>query len=114
MNRVFIVEPPRRDINMDVVREHGTVQYVFNRDDRRAGMFDTNRLAQDISSALDRAGFNADEDGFCLVGSLNIVCFALMVLLHKYGKVRVLMFSANTGGYIERLMDMREDYELRV
>ena len=101
-SRVFILEHPRRDLDLSSLGEYGEVTYLFNSQRRRASVFEVNSYVLDVQRALEDAGFSED-DYFAVAGSVINVSLA-MIALERVGvsSTQLLMFGASTGKYEAR------------
>jgi len=102
MCRVFLVEPPRPNIDLSAAREHGELHYIFDVDDRRASVFHSEQFGLDVLRQLEQRRFDPRVDCIAATGSLVPVAVALAAIVCRYPRVNVLFYSANESRYVKR------------
>jgi len=105
MARVFIVERPRREIDVSSAEAYGDITFIFDRDDRRASIFDPDSYMHDVITQLNMKRFNPKEDYIAMTGGLLQVSQALLAV-RAYTKepIRVLHFNSSIELYEERMI----------
>lgn len=100
MNRVFILQQPRRrDLDLSSLNDFGQVVELITDDERRPPIFDT-EFGNMIIDKLEEANFDPRKDKFAIVGSLATMVIATGVLIHMFGNVTTLQYDANECRYV--------------
>jgi len=102
MSIVFLLEPPNASLNIECVKQYGTIKYIFGPTDRRCSVFDTEKYSSLIIERLYTLDFNPDVDFFCVCGSLVPLITAVAALISEWGRIRILFYRANESIYVER------------
>lgn len=104
MGRVFLVEPPRANMDISKAEAFGELVYLFGPGVRRCSIFDVEEFTSDVAQRLKELDFDYTEDRFCVIGSLISVSITLSILGRR-SWVRVLLYNAASNEYCERLLD---------
>ena len=104
MPRVFILEQPKANIDISHAGTFGPITYVFGPKDRRSSVFNVGDYIGDVISSLKRNKFDPNEDFFCLAGSTNPLSLALAGMLEEYSNLKLLIFNASEGRYVEKIL----------
>ena len=105
-SRVFILERPRRALDISPAEVFGEIWELFNtqRYEKRPSMFNTHEYGEEIIRRLTEAGYDPRRDCFCVVGSMVAMVVAIATLVSRYKTVRVLLYNSVSNEYIERLI----------
>lgn len=106
--KVFLTERLSRDLDLSTALVHGDLAFFFDRDDRRSSIFRTKEFCADLLKSFARKGFRPDLDYFCVAGKLIPVSMALAMLTGRYGEVRILLYNAESEGYVPRALSSRD------
>lgn len=107
-SRVFIIEQPKRHLDIESAKVYGDIHYLFSLKDRRASVLNTEMYISDILLHLNIAKFNIKKDYFCMAGSLLSVSQALLALslYSQGGKIKLLLFNSYNSLYEDRIVDI--------
>jgi hypothetical protein len=100
--RVFIVEKPKRPLDISSATKFGPIEFIFGENDRRCSVFDTDNYSVEALRILEARNFDASKDILCIVGSMVTVVITLAAILSKYSEIQILIFSASEQQYILR------------
>lgn len=106
--KVFLPERPNRELDLRKAQAYGELSYFFDQNERRAGIFQTERFCADLAGSFSRKGFRPKQDYLCLAGSLIVVSMTLALLVALYGEVKVLLYNAESEEYIDRVISAQE------
>lgn len=104
MSRVFLVEPPRSNMDISKAGAFGEVVYLFGPGVRRCSIFDVEQFSADVGYRLKELGFDSAKDCFCVIGGLIPVSITLSILRSFGPYTRILLYSATSNEYCERLL----------
>lgn len=102
MSRVFLLEQTHKDIRK--AERFGRICYLFEQDEPRPSIFETDKYMEAITSRLETANFNPDEDLLLAVGQSIPLNLAFYVLATTYPTLRVLFFQARVQEYVIRTL----------
>lgn len=102
MPKVFIIEPPRNNIDVSKATEYGDIVYVFEHDDRRCSIFQCTEFGKTILDNLEVLKYDPDEDYICVVGALLTVTISLIAITQMYETFSLLLFDSVHNEYIKR------------
>lgn len=102
MSKVFIIEPPRSNIDVSDARKFGDIVYVFNHDDRRCGVWQITLFGQTILKRLEFLKFNPETDYVCVTGAMLTVSIAIIVIAQCYDEFNTLLFNSVDNCYVEK------------
>jgi len=110
----FLIERPRRPLDLSGLEEYGDVAYIFEDDDRRPSLFSTDAYIKAVMGQLRLLAFDPEKDYFVLTGPS--ICLALGLLAvtwyADHTSVKVLAWNAPTSSYVECIIDTKEtEYE---
>lgn len=105
MSRVFLVEPPRQNMDISKAEAFGEVVYLFGPGVRRCSIFDVEQFSSSVVQRLKELGFNHVEDCFCVIGGLVPVSITLSMMLTHYPEVVLLLYSATSNEYCKRTLE---------
>lgn len=97
--KVFILESTHLDTSH--AAEFGEVMYIFEKDTRRASIWSV-EFQEQIITALDAAGFDAEVDYLACAGHLVPIICCLGAMLRAYGKLNVLLYNSVDRCYVKR------------
>lgn len=100
-SKVFLLERPRT-VDYKSAKAHGEVHFVFEEDDRRASVFNTERYVEDVFEQLEYLGFDPESDSICVAGSVVGLVTAVAAIAMRYGFVNLLLFNATESAYVRR------------
>ena len=97
--RVFLVEKnPRFDV--DPAKEFGELVFLKV----SSSPFNTDAFMSDVKAQLEEQKFDPFKDSVALTGNALAIALFLSVCTTQYEQTRVLMFSAATNKYRERMI----------
>ncbi len=102
MSRVFILEPPKNNIDISNASEFGTVEFIFASGDRRPSVFDTCDYSKQVMKILKEKNFEPDCDCFCVVGSFIKLITAVSAMILEFKSINVLFYNALENEYVLR------------
>lgn len=102
MSRVFVLEPPRPDIDISLSNEYGDLVILFDNETRRSSVFRTAAFGHEILEKLREYDFDPENDLICIVGSLIGVTVLISAAMAAYETFSVLFYSASDTKYVER------------
>lgn len=102
--RVFLLEEPRGNVNLETAKAFGPIKYVFGPDDRRCSVFKAGEFGHAVVRKLREARFDAVQDRFCLTGALVPVCIAVSAILAEWGMTGLLLWNAPDCCYVDRFV----------
>jgi|AntAceMinimDraft_18_1070375.scaffolds.fasta_scaffold87182_2 hypothetical protein len=105
MPKVFIIEEPRRYIDVSSAEKFGEIIYLFKPMQRRVGVFDHPRYGRAVLQQLLIHNYDPLVDYLCIVGSLVTVSVALIPISQSFDKFKMLLFNSSNSEYIEKFMD---------
>lgn len=108
MPKVFIIEPPRNNIDVSDARKFGDIVYVFEVDDRRCGVFRHVLFGQTILQRLELHKFDPETDYVCVVGAMLTVSIAIITIAQYYDAFNVLLFNSVDDSYVEKRFDKND------
>ena len=103
MRRVFILsrlDSIQRDISD--AESYGELIPLWSKTDSRPRMLDTTALIKDMLDRLEDKHYDPAVDLIVASGSINNLVVCIGGIVNKYGPIRVLLFSANHGGFVIR------------
>lgn len=103
MSRVFIFERVRA--NIESLKVFGEITYIFEADDERSSIWETQDLRAEIAEQLQELQFNPAQDFFAIVGAVIPITLVIAVLESLFPAYRVLYWQAEAREYVPRLMD---------
>ncbi len=110
MSKVFIIEPPRQNIDTNKAREYGDIVYVFDHDDRRCSVWSHVNFGNTVLRRLVELGFDPEEDFVCIVGAMVTVLIAVVAVAQHYDEFKVLLFNSVDDSYVQKRFD-RNDWK---
>lgn len=113
MNKAFVLEQPRRNLDLTTINKFGKLHFIFEQDDVRSSVFTTDQFSQDVVQACQRQSFDPSRDYFCIVGSLVAVVTATVALLKTFGSLKVLFYHAAYEQYVGRVLRTGDRNETR-
>jgi len=102
MPKVFIIEHPRNNVDISDAQKFGDIVCIFERDDRRCGVFHHAEFGRTILRRLEELGFDPDVDFICVVGAMLTVVTAIIAVSQYYDKFNALLFNSVNGSYVEK------------
>lgn len=100
MARVFVLERPRRHIDLTDAEEYGEITFLFGDNDRRSSIMQSNLYIADVIAALKAHSFNEEEDYFCLTGAMLPTCLGCIALaLYCQATANLLVFNSPHSTY---------------
>jgi len=102
MAKVFIIEPPRRSINVLKAEEFGNLIYVFESNSRRCSAFQSVEFGKTVLKVLSEKGYDPVVDHICIVGSMLTVAIALVAIAQSCEHVNILLFDSVHGCYVSK------------
>lgn len=102
MSRVFILEPPKNNIDISRASEFGEIEFIFATGERRPSVFDTDVYSKQVLKILDEKNFEPGCDCFCVVGSFIKLITAVAAMIHKFKSINVLFYNALENEYVLR------------
>ena len=100
--RVFMLETPRRHLDVSPAEKYGEIHELFSAADRRPSVFDSQSYVEAVAAALRAKGFDPLVDAFCVVGGMLNVALAMAAIFRVTRTAQLLMFNS-----------VLETYELR-
>lgn len=104
--RVFLFEPPNSDkIDVSAAAQYGQIDYLFRPrqgEKTRSSIFDTEKLADEIVSALEAKEYDPAKDYLCVSGHINSIIILTATAVAEYGLIRALLFDTRERNYIVR------------
>ena len=104
-NRVFVIEPPRNELDINKASTFGNIAYLFDRDIRRHSVFKSKAFGADLLQRLEAVQYNPDQDYICIAGSMVTVCVSVIVIAQRYDAFTVLLFNSINDAYEARRFD---------
>lgn len=108
MSKVFIIEPPRQNIDTSKAKEYGDIIYVFDHDDRRCSVWSHASFGQTVLQRLEELGFDPEKDSICVVGAMITVLIAVVAIAQRYEKFNVLLFNSIDDKYVQKLFNWND------
>jgi len=102
MNKVFIIEHPRNNIDVSKSLAFGKIVYLFNREDRRCSAWDHKRFGRTVLGRLKELDYNPEEDYICIVGAMLIITNSIIAIAQKYETFTILLFNSIEDAYIPK------------
>ena len=102
MARVFLVEPVRRDFDLESLKSFGEIIYLFEPDERRGSVFRTDEFCINVTARLKRARFDAVNDFFCLTGALVPTCLVMSLIANAHSTINILLYNTGDESYASR------------
>ena len=109
--RVFLVEEPRRAVDLSTATRYGEVTYIFDGQSRRPSVFDVEGFRSCIIERLDEFRFRPDADVLCIVGNILYTLSVVVAVIELWGFARVLMFDSSTQEYQLRMLGRKQETE---
>lgn len=106
MSKVFVLE--RTKVDISDAKRYGTVEYVYEDNDRRLSIWDEN-YKWDTLDVLEHLGFNAERDYLLIAGNVVPMIIVATAMVSKYGRIQALLYSATERAYILRWLGLEED-----
>ena len=100
MSKVFIIEPPRNNIDVSDAQKFGDIVYVFDYDDRRCGVWQHVLFGQTILQRLESLGFDPESDYVCVTGAMVTVTIAIITIAQYYDEFNTLLFNSVNNCYV--------------
>lgn len=113
MSRVFLVEPVRREFDLESLKDFGEITFLFQPDERRGSVFRTEEFCASILARLSREDFDPELDFFCLTGALVPVSLTLSIMSHLFGMVNVLLYNTGDENYASRKVEYEVDNKVK-
>ena len=110
MSKVFIIEPPRHQLDISKAKRFGEIVYVFEPNDRRCGVFETERFGNSVLKVLIEKNFNVEEDVICIVGAMLTVIIAVIAIAQQHDSFNLLMYNSVTSDYV-KVMFNKSDWK---
>lgn len=105
MSKVFVLEPPKANIDVTKAERYGEVVYVFERDTRRPSVFQSTSFGEAVIRRLAELGYDPVTDYLAVAGSIVPVVIALMACIVQHHTVNVLFWHAGETTYVRRRID---------
>ena len=102
MSEVFIIEPPRHNIDVSKAAKYGEIIYVFNYSDRRCSVWSHVSFGMTVLQRLKELGFDSKNDFICVVGSMVTVVIAFIAIAQHYDEFNVLLFNSIDDAYVQK------------
>lgn len=97
--RVFLLTPPRQDLDIQSAANYGEVTYVYEHGGNRPSIFKVEEFMDKFLADIAARGFDSKVDMFCIAGQMNGVAIAFAALCCAYDELNVLMFSSSSSSY---------------
>lgn len=110
MSKIFIIEPPRHNIDVSKAQEYGDIVYVFDHDDRRCSVWSHVNFGNTVLRRLTELDFDPEEDSVCIVGAMVTVLIAVVAIAQHYDEFKVLLFNSVDDSYVQKRFD-RNDWK---
>ena len=107
-SRVFIIEPPRQNIDTSKAKQYGDIVYIFGHDDRRCSVWSHVSFGQTVLQRLEELNFDVEKDFVCIVGAMVTVLIAIVAVAQCYEKFSVLLFNRVDGSYVLKQFDWND------
>lgn len=101
---VFVFEQTRQAV--DGAQRFGNVMYIFDRSthEARAGIWDTEKLQEDIRNALAFKGFVPERDYICVTGHVASLAVLIAAVIAQYGTAQFLIYDSTSKAYVGRTL----------
>lgn len=101
--RCIILEDTRiLTIDVDKLRRHGDIVFLFPRGAKRAAILNQEPYQRDVLLACESINFDPLTDRVVLAGQSQPLAFALFTMVERYGPLRVLAWDGANQCYCER------------
>ena len=97
-NKVYVFTAPTGRFNVDSAAQYGEIEYVTL--PKGANYFNTDTVMDLLGERL--AEYDPDADFLAVTGQSMLVALGTGLVLADFGRVRLLLFDARTGRYVER------------
>ena len=102
MSKVFIIEPPRHDIDTSKATEFGDIVYVFLPTSRRCSIWSHVHFGNTVLAQLKELNFNPNVDFICVVGAMTTISIAIIAISQYYDEFNVLLFNSVNDSYTQK------------
>lgn len=107
MARVFILQTPRRDMDVSKALSYGKIDVLFFASPTgspRPSIFRVGEFSRALLKRLREASYDPDVDYFCIVGSIVSMTISVAALVNAYKKIRVLLYNSTQESYVARII----------
>lgn len=108
MNKVFIIEPPRQNIDVSKAETYGEIVYIFSPTSRRCSVFSHACFGQTVLQRLKELDFDFKADSICIVGAMVTVLTAIIAISQRYDEFNVLLFNSVDDSYVQKRFDKND------
>jgi len=112
MCRVFVVEHPKPNLDINSAEEFGELTFIFEPNDRRCSAFHHVSFGRAILDKLESLNYNPNEDYICIVGSILVVSIAMITIAQAYPSFKALLFNSIDSCYVEKQFTKGERHEI--
>ena len=108
MSKVFIIEPPRQNIDVSKAEQYGDIVYIFNHNDRRCSVWSHVDFGKTILQRLKELDFNVHEDSICVVGTMITIAITIVAVAQHFDAFSLLLFNSTTDSYVLKQFDKND------